>query len=78
MSYCYTAHNLGQGNILRSECEEFCPRGGGCLVPGGVSAPGGAWSGGVPGPGGCLVPGGALCWGVPGPGGCVVPGVCAW
>ena len=27
-----------------------CP--GGCLVPGG-SAPGGVWSGGVPGPGGC-------------------------
>ena len=36
------------------------PGGGTCLVPGGVSAPGGAWSRGVPGLGG---------WsrGVPGP-----------
>ena len=50
---------------------------GGCLVPGGLPSPGGAWSQGV-----CLVPGcswsGGVCsqgvpshggWGVPGPGG---------
>ena len=81
--------SLGQGNIFRSVCQEFCPQGR-CLVPGG------AWSQGVPGPegghfGGFLVPGvpslggawsGGFC-----PGGCLVlvgcllrgvhaPGVC--
>ena len=35
--------SLGKGNIFRSVCQEFCPQGG-------VSAPGGAWSGGMPAP----------------------------
>ena len=46
--------SLGQGNIFRSVCQEFCPQGGGYLLRGGawsgeVSAPGGAWSRGVSG-----------------------------
>ena len=36
--------SLGQGNIFRSVCQEFCPQWGGCLVPGGVPGLGGAWS----------------------------------
>ena len=39
--------SLGQGNIFRSVCQEFCPQWGG-----GVWSRGGVWSGG------CLVPGG--------------------
>ena len=52
--------SLGQGNIFRSVCQEFCPRG--CVVPGGClvrwGGPGGGvcvWSRGC-GPGG--MPGG--------------------
>ena len=29
--YLSAATKLGQGNIFRSVCQEFCPRGGGCL-----------------------------------------------
>ena len=37
---------LGQGNIFRSMCQEFCPQRG-CLLLGGVCSQGrGAWSGG--------------------------------
>ena len=62
--------SLGQGNIFRSVCQEFCR--------------GGIWSRGVSGPRRCLVggglpgPGGCLVWGVPGPRGegCLVPGGC--
>ena len=70
--------SLGQGNIFRSVCQEFCSRGG---IPGlgGAWSWEGAWSGGVPGPGGagpggvpvpkggCLVWGGAWSGGSPGP-----------
>ena len=50
--------SLGQGNICLQVC--VCPRGGGCLVPGGclvrgVPGPGSPWSGG------CLVRGVAWC-----------------
>ena len=55
--YIFTARkrSLGQGNIFRSMCQEFCPRGGGGAWSWGVSAPGGAWYWGVSGPRG--VPG---------------------
>ena len=69
--------SLGQGNIFRSVCQEFCPQGR-CLVPGGawsrgVPGPEGGHFGGVPGPGGCLVWEVPCLWGsalgVPGTGG---------
>ena len=47
--------SLGQGNIFRSVCQEFCPQGG-------LSAPGG-----MPAPGGVCSQGGVCSWGVPGP-----------
>ena len=37
---------LGQGNIFRSVCQEFCPQGG-CLLPGGYLVWGGCLLGGV-------------------------------
>ena len=43
--------SLGQGNIFRSVCQDFCPQGG-------AWSWGGAWSGGCLVPGGCLVLGG--------------------
>ena len=64
--------SLGQGNIFRSMCQEFCSQGGAWSR--GVSGPrrGGrclhSGGGGVPGPGGYLVPG------VPGPRGCLLQG----
>ena len=43
------ATKLGQGNIFRSVCQEFCPQaGGGCM------AGGHAWQGGVSGRGACV------------------------
>ena len=64
--------SLGQGNIFRSVCQEFCLRGASALgevpAPAGVSALGGAWSGGS----GCLVSGGCLLRGCLVPGGCLV------
>ena len=53
------ATKLGQGNIFRSVCQEFCPRGGmhsgGCMVGGvcGKGMHGGwcAWQGGMHGRG---------------------------
>ena len=82
--------SLGQGNIFRSVCQEFCPRGGhawlrgACMVVGGMH---GCW-------GVCMVAGGHawLPWGVCGcargcvwlqeacmvAGGCVVAGGHAW
>ena len=42
--------SLGQGNVLSSVCQGFCPRGGG-----GVCGDGrGAWRGGMPGEGACV------------------------
>ena len=73
---------MGQGNIFRSVCQEFCPQGGAipaciaggisaCLAVGGAIpaclAAGGAWSGG------CLLPGGLLP-GVTWAGGCALGG----
>ena len=48
--------SLGQGNIFRSVCQEFCPQGGGVCGCGGVCvvAGGHAWLLGV-----CIVAGGA-------------------
>ena len=51
---------LGQGNIFRSVCQDFCPQGdprgaacsGGCLILGGCLLPGG----------GCLLPNGGAWW----------------
>ena len=56
--------SLGQGNIFRSVCQEFCPQGG-------VLPPGGGTSSGVLPPvgGGCFLPG------VLPPGGCFLRGV---
>ena len=36
---------LGQGNIFRNVCQEFCPRGGGACVAGCVCGGGYAWQG---------------------------------
>ena len=55
------AAKLGQGNIFRSVCQEFCLGGG--SAPGGGPGPGGF----APGGGGCLV------WGVLGSGGMEPP-----
>ena len=73
--------SLGQGNIFRSVCQEFCPQGG-CMVWG-VHGPGGAWSQGDAWSWGCMVLGGFMVLGaVHGPkrvhglgGVCMVPGV---
>ena len=68
--------SLGQGNIFRSVCQEFCPQGGGCLLLGCVSAPSeGCMVQGGSAPGGCLLLGGCLVWGGSAPGGCLVWGV---
>ena len=37
--------SLGQGNIFRSVCQEFCPQGGGACVAGGHAWPGGMYQG---------------------------------
>ena len=87
----FTAHkrSLGQGNIFRSVCQEFCSGGGacsgGCLVLegcllGGVPAPGRCLLWGFACLGGCLVLGGAcsggtFSGGVPAPGGACSQGV---
>ena len=59
--------SLGQGNIFRSMCQEFCPQSvgacsgwgvllpGGCLLQGGACSRGGWSSWGVPAPGGVCV-----------------------
>ena len=72
--------SLGQGNIFRSVCQEFCPQGGGrgaCMVAGGH-----AWlQGGLHGcRGACMVAGGPawLLEGLRGCWGCVVVGRHAW
>ena len=57
---------LGQGNIFRSMCQEFCSWGGGGLVPGGCLIWGGAWSREVAGPSWGLLPGGCLAETPPG------------
>ena len=44
--------SLGQGNIFRSVCQEFCPQWGGGSGLGGCLVPGGCLVWGVPGPGG--------------------------
>ena len=69
--------SLGQGNIFRSVCQEFCPQGGHVWLPGGVC---GCW-GHVWLPGACVVAG--ECVWLPGSvcgcrGVCVVAGVCVW
>ena len=48
------AAKLGQGNIFRSVCQEFCPRGGGCAWRGGVR------QGGMHGGGGACMAGGHM------------------
>ena len=54
--------SLGQGNIFRSVCQEFCPsEGGGIAWSGGVSALGGGE--GVSAPGGGVSPGTATAAG---------------
>ena len=47
------ATKLGQGNIFRSLCQEFCLQGGGC-----------AWQGGVRGRGACVAGGACMVGGV--------------
>ena len=74
--YLFTAHkrSLGQGNIFRSVCQEFCRQegvpapGGGCLVWGVPGLGGMVWGGVCSG--GCLV-WGDLLWGASGLGGLV-------
>ena len=44
------ATKLGQGNIFRSVCQEFCPQGGACVV-GGACMAGGVCGGGMHGRG---------------------------
>ena len=87
------ATKLGQGNIFRSVCQEFCPGGafvaggmhgrgacvaGGMCIAGGMHGRGHAWQRGMHGRGACMV--GGMC----GSGGvCVwwgacVAGGCAW
>ena len=41
-TFLLPATKLGQGNIFRSVCQEFCPRGGAC-VAGGINGRGHAW-----------------------------------
>ena len=79
-----SATKLGQGNIFRSVCQEFCPRGGGVSRPrpkGEVGGLAGGWflgpdpggEVGRSGQGGCPDPhpGGGGCPG-PDPGGCIM------
>ena len=55
------ATKLGQGNIFRSVCHEFCPRGGGACMAGGMHGRG-ACMGGMCGRGACVA-GGHAWWG---------------
>ena len=72
LSEIITAHkrSLGQGNIFRSVCQEFCP-GGGRVCSWGVSARGGVCSRGV------SAPGEVCSWGVCSWGG-LLGGLCSW
>ena len=68
--------SLGQGNIFIGVCQEFCSRGGGCLIRRGVCSGGSCLL-----LGGCLLPGGVST-----EGGCLLLGgvsaaggvVCPW
>ena len=51
--------SLGQGNIFRSVCQEFCPRGGGSAWGGACSSGGVLWDG-MPGQGGAWSGGGGV------------------
>ena len=62
------ATKLGQGNIFRSVCQEFCPQGG-HVWQGGHAWQGTAWQGGVRGKGACMAGRGCAWQGV-----CVVGG----
>ena len=75
--------SLGQGNIFRSVCQEFCPGGGAC-VAGGMHGRGHVWQGACMAGGACVawgpcMVGGGMCGreGVHGRGACVVGG-CVW
>ena len=67
---------LGQGNILTSVCQEFCPQGGRGMHGRGVCVAGGhVWQGGMHGRGACMAGGHAWQGGMHGRG-CVWQGAC--
>ena len=78
------AMKLGQGNIFRSVCQEFCPQGvgvhgrGGMHVAGGHVWQGHVWQGGMYGRGACVAGGHVWQGGVHGRGACVAGGYAWW
>ena len=76
--YLPPATKLGQGNIFRSVCQEFCPQGKlGMCGGGSMHAGGHAWQGGMHGEGACVAGGHAWWGGMHGRGTCMAgEGVC--
>ena len=81
------ATKLGQGNIFRSMCQEFCPQGqcawwgghvwqGGHAWQGACMAGGHAWQGGMHGRGACMAGRACMAGGHAWQGGHVCQGVC--